>query len=133
MHEALFEMNCKREKLGISWREIATRLHKDVATVTRQYTDESNPTIDTLEQLAAVLGGAVHFLPADWQERIHDLEKAGAETDLLRADVVRLEKENEMLRDRIATEQELLDARLQKIDQLQDMLERVINKLIEKV
>lgn len=133
MHEALFEMNCKREKLGISWREIATRLHKDVATVTRQYTDDSNPTIDTLEQLASVLGGAVHFLPADWNDHLRDLEKAGAETDLLRANVVRLEKENEMLRDRIVAEQKLLEARMQKIDQMQDLLERMVDKLLEKV
>lgn len=132
MKEAIFEMNCRREKLGMSWKDLASRMRKDPNLVLRQYTEDSNPTLETLEQYAAAIGGSIHFLPADWSDRVREMDKTKADLDSMQRDIIRLESQNALLHERIQKQDELLDKRMRRIDDLQELLTRVINKLLDK-
>ena len=133
MRDSIKEMACRMDKLGMSWQDVAGKAGKDRVTAIRQLSEESNPTIDTLEQYAAALGGSIHFLPDDWSEGIKDVEYVNKEIARMNESIGALRKENEMLRERIEKQDALLEKRLVRINELQELLTKVIEKLMEKI
>lgn len=133
MRDALKELKCRREKIGVSWQAMAEQTQRDARTAMRQLDDTANPTLETLEQYAQALGGGIHFVPNDWK-----ISSAGAERDqetitAQAEEIGRLKAENAALSQRIERQNIILEQRLRRIDELQALLANVMNKLLERV
>lgn len=108
----------------MSWAELGAALQRDVRTAIRQMDENSNPQLDTLEQYASALKGKIHFLPDDWNL---------GSSEALAEQVGSLKAENESLRARVRELQCQADDRLNRINHLQELLTKCVEKLLEKI
>ena len=108
----------------MSWAELGSVLQRDVRTAIRQMDENSNPQLDTLEQYAAALGGKIHFLPDDWNL---------GSSEALAEQVGSLKAENDSLRLRVQELQTQSEDRLKRINHLQDLLTKCVEKLLEQI
>lgn len=133
MKESLIELKARIEKLGLSWQDVAIRSGKERTTVIKQLSQDGNPTLETLETYAAAVGGKIHFLPDDWETGLREVDKLNERIIMLSEHIGSLKTENELLKTRIEKQDGLLDKRLQRINELQDLLTDVIRKLMERI
>ena len=101
MHRVIQEADQLRKKRGLTYDRVADLVGKDRASVVRQLSSESNPTISTICDYESALGGELHFVELE----ICNILQAGSLDELrIKAlsqhdQIARLESELELQKD----------------------------------
>lgn len=127
MHRVIQEADQLRKKRGLSYDRIADLVGKDRASVVRQLSSESNPTISTICDYESALGGELHFVELE----ICNILQAGS-LDELRIKALSQHDQIVQLENELSVQRELAERRLQHCEDLDEQIAMLNEQINEK-
>lgn len=126
MHRVIQEADQLRKKRGLTYDRVADLVGKDRASVVRQLSSESNPTISTICDYESALGGELHFVELE----ICNILQAGS-LDELRIKALSQHDQIKQLENELALQRDLAENRLAHCRELDDQI-RILNEQISE-
>lgn len=127
MHRVIQEADQLRKKRGLTYDRIADLVGKDRASVVRQLSSESNPTISTIADYESALGGELHFVELE----ICNILQAGS-LDELRIKALSQHDQIVQLENELSVQRELAERRLQHCEDLDEQIAMLNEQINEK-
>lgn len=127
MHRVIQEADQLRKKRGLTYDRIADLVGKDRASVVRQLSSESNPTISTICDYESALGGELHFVELE----ICNILQAGS-LDELRIKALSQHDQITQLENELALQRDLADQRLAHCRELDAQIAMLNDQINEK-
>lgn len=127
MHRVIQEADQLRKKRGLTYDRVADLVGKDRASVVRQLSSESNPTISTICDYESALGGELHFVELE----ICNILQAGS-LDELRIKALSQHDQIVQLENELSVQRELAERRLQHCEELDEQIAMLNEQINEK-
>lgn len=127
MHRVIQEADQLRKKRGLTYDQVADLVGKDRASVVRQLSSESNPTISTICDYESALGGELHFVELE----ICNILQAGS-LDELRIKALSQHDQIVQLENELSVQRELAERRLQHCEDLDEQIAMLNEQINEK-
>lgn len=127
MHRVIQEADQLRKKRGLTYDRVADLVGKDRASVVRQLSSESNPTISTICDYESALGGELHFVELE----ICNILQAGS-LDELRIKALSQHDQIQRLESELELQKDLAERRLAHCHDLDAQIAMLNEQINEK-
>lgn len=127
MHRVIQEADQLRKKRGLTYDRVADLVGKDRASVVRQLSSESNPTISTICDYESALGGELHFVELE----ICNILQAGS-LDELRVKALSQHDQIQRLESELELQKDLAERRLAHCHDLDTQIAMLNEQINEK-
>lgn len=127
MHRVIQEADQLRKKRGLTYDRVADLVGKDRASVVRQLSSESNPTISTICDYESALGGELHFVELE----ICNILQAGS-LDELRIKALSQHDQIQRLESELELQKDLAERRLSHCHDLDAQIAMLNEQINEK-